>query len=128
MSEENINEEEENQAIEQIAKKILDSEMDEIIPIILTASLPFVYVFGELSRVVIGPYTVLLGKHEKSFDKYISMFEKRKNIRRLMNRIDELSEAKRENEKRRKKEAKKNGAEAEGKTYKLLQRLRKFKI
>ena len=99
MLEENIDEEEINEIVEKIAKNVVDIGMDEVIPILLAASYPFVYIFGELSRVIIWPYTVLLGKHEKSFNKYVSIFEKRKNIRKLMNRIDELSIAKRKNKK-----------------------------
>lgn len=117
-------EDEETQAIEYVSKKVLEIGMDEIVPIILAAMYPLVYIFGQLGRVIVEPYTVLLGNHESSFEKYVSIFEKRKNIRRLMDEIDGLSEAKRENERKRKKEASKN---REGsKTSNLWQRLKEF--
>lgn len=124
MLEDKIIEEEENQAIEYISNKVLESGLDEVVPILLAAMYPLCYILGQFGRVLIEPYTVLLGKHEKSFDKYVSIFEKRKNIRRLMDEIDELSDAKRENEKIRRKEAKKN---REGsKISNLWQRLKEF--
>lgn len=117
-------EDEETQAIEYVSKRVLDIGMDEVVPIILAGMYPLVYIFGQLGRIIVEPYTVLLGTHESSFEKYVSIFEKRKNIRRLMDEIDELSEAKRENERKRKKEASKN---SEGsKTSNLWQRLKEF--
>ncbi len=117
-------EDEETQAIEYVSKRVLEIGMDEVVPIILAAMYPLVYIFGQLGRIIVEPYTVLLGNRESSFEKYVSIFEKRKNIRRLMDEIDGLSEAKRENERKRKKEARKN---SEGsKTSNLWQSLKEF--
>ncbi len=124
MLEDKTIEEDENQAIEYISNKVLEIGMDEVVPILLAALYPLCYIFGQLGRVIVEPYTVLLGRHESSFEKYVSIFEKRKNIRRLMDEIDNLSDAKRENEKRRKKEANKN--REGGKISNFWQRLKEF--
>ena len=113
-------EDEETQVIEYVSKRVLEIGMDEVVPIILAAMYPLAYIAGQLGRVIVEPYTVLLGNHESSFEKYVSIFEQRKNIRRLMDEIDGLSEAKREKKRKRKKGASKN------KTSNFWQRLKEF--
>jgi hypothetical protein len=116
--------EEEERVLEGIARKIVDVDMEDFAPLLLGVTWPFVYIGGEMSRVFIGPYTVLLGKHESSFDKYVSILEKRMNILKLIKRVEELGEEKRAEEKRRKEEAKKSGTSKSGMLFGLWRRMK----
>lgn len=123
-----ISPEEEERVLEGIARKIVDIGLEDAAPLLLGVTWPFVYIGGEMSRVFIGPYTVLLGKHEGSFDKYVSILEKRKNILKLMKRVEKLGEEKRAEERRRKEEAKKDATSKGSKLSSLWERVKKFSL
>lgn len=125
MSYDEIPPEEQESVIEEVAKKLVDAGLDEIAALILPFGYPFAYIGGEMSRIFIGPYTVILGKYENSFDKYISIFEKRENIRKLINRIDILGDEKR---KEKKREAEKNGTVKRGLFSRLWEKLKSISL
>nr|MDO8135995.1 hypothetical protein [Candidatus Njordarchaeum guaymaensis] len=97
--------EEEDMVIEEIARKIVEIGMEDIAPWLLGMSYPLVYIGGQMTRVFVGPYAVLLGKREGSFEKYVSILEKRENILKLIKRIDKLGDEKRAEERKRKRKS-----------------------
>lgn len=86
-------------AIDEVAKKIVEYEMDLPATFFLGAFWPMSYICGQLIRVILSPYAAIFGR---SFDKTISIFEKSENIKKLIQRINVLEEIKREEEKKNK--------------------------
>jgi len=119
-----ISPEEVEEAIEKVARKIIDIGMGEVAVLALGLGYPFAYIGGQMGRVLISPYSVLFGKYEDSFNKYITIFEKRENIAKLINRLNDLIEEKREENKKRKEKAKNNGTAKRGRLSGLWDRLR----
>ena len=52
---------------------------------------PMAYIFGELGRFSVLPFTAILsGEERDSLHQYITVFEQKKNIEQLINSIQEL--------------------------------------
>lgn len=102
--------EEIDKVLENIARKVVDHEMELYARFLLAMSWPFAFIGGQLGRVFLSPYLFIFGDKESKVSKHIFIFEKKENIFKLIDKIDEFTEE-RENmkeEKRRKKEEDKN--------------------
>ena len=96
--------EREKEIIEEVAKKIVELETELPAKFFFGILFPAAYVVGELGRVFLTSFDVFPIKFE-----YLFIFEKRENIKTLMQRIDELVE-----EREMKKEEKKHQERKEG--------------
>lgn len=112
--------EEVDKVIDEVAEKIMNSGIEDAAILLLGISYPFTYMGGQFSRIFISPYSIFFGRHEESFNKYVSIFEKRENIRKLISKVEVLMEEKR----KRKKEE--DMDENEGRFSKLLKKIRNF--
>ena len=95
--------EETRQIIEKIAKTIVDREMDIPATMFIGTYRPVSYMGGQMLRFFIAAFTPLFG--DLPYE-YISVLEKSDNLKKLMKRIEELSEQ-RDLEKKKLKEEKK---------------------
>lgn len=89
--------------IEKTAEIILKYEMDVPAILFLGSFKPLVSLGGQLGRFFLGPLLPFMGERE---DAFIQTFEKRENIEKL---IDILEEAKKKEEERRKAEKEAKG-------------------
>lgn len=116
-----ISPEEVDLLIDEAAEKIMKSELEDAAILLLGISYPFTYMGAQFSRIFISPYSLFFGRHEESFNKYVSIFEKRENMRKLMNKVEVLMEDKR---KQKKEEDERNSDKGRG--SKLLRKIRNF--
>jgi len=93
-SEHEVSPEEVDKTVERIARKVVDSELELYARFLLAMSWPLVFVGGQLARVFIGPYLFIFGRRESTFYDYISIFENKDNVFKLINKIDEFTEEK----------------------------------
>ena len=78
----------ENDLIETVAKKIVDSGLDPIAMMILQTIKPISTIGGELAYFFLAPYLPLLD--EKGYD-FLDIFEKRENIEKLIINVERLN-------------------------------------
>jgi len=97
-SEHEVSPEEVDKTVEIIARKVVDSEIELYARFLLAMSWPLVFVGGQLTKVFIGPYLFILGRREDTFYDYISIFENKDNVFKLINKIDEFTEEKEKKE------------------------------
>ena len=83
--------EKENDFIEKVAKRIVDSELDPIAMMVLQTIKPVSTIGGELAYFFLAPYLPLLD--EKGYD-FLDTFEQRKNIEKLIVRVERLNKEK----------------------------------
>ncbi len=103
-----ITPEEEEQLIEQVAKKINEYGMDTAAILLLESSKPLVWVGGEMGRFFITPFIPIVSeKWGVKSEKFFLIFEKRSNIERLLKRVETLAI---ETDKKKKEENKKSGS------------------
>lgn len=88
--------EEVDKVLESIARKVVDREMEMYAKFILGMSWPLVFIGGQLGRVFISPYLFIFGDKENTVSKNIFLFEKKENIFKLIDKIDELTEEREE--------------------------------
>jgi len=81
----------EEELIEKIAQKIIDSDLDPIAIMFLNTIKPISNITGELGYFFLAPYLPILD--EKGYD-FIDTFEKRENIERIIKRVERLSKEK----------------------------------
>lgn len=91
-----FSEEEKNKLIEKIAKKIVEKRLEVPAIFFLESIKPVAFVGTQISYVIFAPFLYLLGP--ESFN-YLSVFEKREDIEKLLIKIEELSEAEKDKEK-----------------------------
>jgi transcriptional regulator of heat shock response len=92
MYNEDITEEERNKIIEYVAEKIIEYNIETISILTLESIKPLVYIGGEMSRMLIAPFLSIFGwELNKIGEKYITIFEKRDNINRLIKLIENKS-------------------------------------
>lgn len=97
-SEHEVTPEEVDKTVESIARKVVDSEIELYARFLLAMSWPLAYVGGQLAKVFIGPYLFIFGSRENTFYEYISIFENKDNVFKLINKIDEFTEERYEKE------------------------------
>ena len=85
-------EEKENELIEKIARSSIDRNLGTVAQIFLSSFGPLPSFAANLGMGIFGPYLELLG-----VDAYTALFRNRDNLQRIIDRIDELSEEKKEN-------------------------------
>jgi hypothetical protein len=85
-------EEKENALIEKIAKSSIDRNLGTIAQILLGSFGPLPSFAANLGMGIFGPYLELLG-----VDTYTALFRNRDNLQRIIDRIDELTDEKKEN-------------------------------
>jgi hypothetical protein len=103
-----ITPEEEEQLIEQVAKKINEYGMDTAAILLLESSKPLVWVGGEMGRFFITPFIPIVSeKWGVKSEKFFLIFEKRSNIERLLKRVETLAI---ETDMKKKEENKKSGS------------------
>jgi len=88
--------EEVDKVLESIARKVVDREMEMYAKFILGMSWPLAFIGGQLGRVFISPYLFIFGDKENTVSKNIFLFEKKENIFKLIDKIDELTEKREE--------------------------------
>jgi len=91
-SDEELTPEEVDKMLESIARKVVDREMEMFAKFILGMSWPFAFIGGQLGRVFISPYLFVFGDKENTVSKRIFIFEKKENIFKLIDKIDEFTE------------------------------------
>lgn len=90
----------ERELIEKVAKKIVDSDTEFFALMLLQTIKPVAWIAGELGFFYLAPFLPLL--EDKGYD-FLDTFEKRKNIERLIKRVEQLNKEK-EREKKKIKE------------------------
>lgn len=90
----------EDELIEKMAQHIVKRRLGLMAQIALETLSPVAWLGAELGMTILGPYLEFFG-----VEKVTALFRRRENLRRLMDRIDELEEEKI----RRKKEKAKKG-------------------
>ena len=97
-----ITPEEEEELIKKTAEKIHAQGFDVAAILFLESTKPLAYIGGNMSRLFIGPFLPALGeRYGLTGEKLIDVFEKKKNVEKLINLIEEMA---REDEKRKKEE------------------------
>lgn len=104
-----LTDEEVDEVIEKAAERIHQYKMETVAILTLESIKPMVYIGGELSRFAIAPFLPALGPaYNELGEKLLYVFEDRKNIEKLIVRLEEMV---REEEKQ--KEQKKKDEEEE---------------
>jgi hypothetical protein len=96
-----ITPEEEEELIVKTAEKIHAQGFDVAAILFLESTKPLAFIGGNMSRLFIGPFLPAFGEHGLTGEKLINVFEKKKNVEKLINLIEEMA---REDEKRKKEE------------------------
>jgi len=103
--------------IEKIAKKVVVKEMDFPALIFLGALRPVAYIGGQMTRFFLAGVAPLLGNMRYE---YISVLEQPDNVKKIMRRIDELREEKAERKKLEREERKENPPDKKRKWYHIF--------
>ena len=81
------------ETIDKVANLLVERGVGSVASFILEVNFPFVYIYGELGRFFMTPiFSILSRDDEETFHNHITIFEQRKNIRRLIQRIKEIEE------------------------------------
>lgn len=78
----------EEELLEKLAKKIVDSKLDTIVIFLLSSFGPMGRVWAQLARLYLQPLLILLGEYGELFLRVIQDPEK---VERLISKIEELS-------------------------------------
>lgn len=87
-----IDPEEAEEMIDKIARKIVEAGMETPAILTLETSKPMSWIGSQIGRVMIAPWFGVLGwdaMHKA--DAYMAIFEDRKNVEKLISRIEELA-------------------------------------
>ncbi len=85
--------EEEEITMRKLAEGIHNRKMDSLAIILLESFKPLSFMGAQMSRFLIQPYLFAFGEEiGVSSEKYLQIFEKRENVEKLLNFIDELNE------------------------------------
>jgi hypothetical protein len=114
---EDITQEEQDKVIEQVAEKIHEYKMETIAILSLESVKPLAYIGGEMSRVFISPFLPALGTELNVMgEKYITIFENRENIEKLIQLLEKKSkETKSKIKEKNEQKAKRNSKKSEEK-------------
>ena len=112
-----LTQQEEDELIEKVAKKIHEYGMDTAAILLLESSKPLVWIGGEMGRFFITPFVPIISDEwGMKSEKFFLTFEKRKNIENLMVRLEQLTKEDEEKKKKLKEERKLKKAEGSEKT------------
>lgn len=113
--------------LESVARKIVDHDMELYARFLLAMSWPLAFVGGQLGRVFLSPYLFVFGDKENTVSKRIFIFEKKENIFKLIDKIDEFTEERDNLKIQRKREKDRDKDEGDGtEKFDLWKRLRDF--
>lgn len=94
-----ISEEEEEELIEKVAEKIHEYEMETPAILYLESFKPLAYIGGQMGRLFVSPYLPALSKELGiKGEKILRVFEKRENVEKLIELLEEKSKEDREKE------------------------------
>jgi len=122
-SDEELPTEEVDEVLGQIAEKIVDRELELFARFLLGMSWPLAFIGGQMGRVFLSPYLFVFGDRENNVSKKIFIFEKKENIFKLISKIDELTEERYEEKKRKKEKDRRNGIKESGKLSTIWKKL-----
>jgi len=83
--------EEEEEVIERIARYIVNKRLELPAGILLLGLSPFTFIGAQWGRFFLSPYLSALGGMGEDGNRVISTFEKRSNVKKLRERIEELT-------------------------------------
>lgn len=75
----------EEEIIEKVARFVAKHRLGTLVSMVLETVMPISFIGSEITLMTLGPYLEFIG-----VDPYIALFRKRKNVRRLIQRIEEL--------------------------------------
>jgi len=90
LSEFDLTEEEERKLIDNIAKLVVDKGLEAPAILFLETTRPLSFIASQLAIVALGPFQWLF---QLEGPKYTSLFMKKENVSRIIERIDELSKS-----------------------------------
>lgn len=125
-SDEELPPEEVDEVLGRIAGKIVDHELELFARFLLGMSWPLAFIGGQMGRVFLSPYLFVFGDMENNVSKKIFIFEKKENILELISKIDELTEERYEEKKRKKEKDRRNGIEESGMMSKIWKKLKGY--
>ncbi len=91
MSEFELTEEEEQKLIDNVAKLVVDKGLEAPAIMFLETTRPLSFIASQLAIVALGPLQWLF---ETDGPKYTSLFAKKENVSRIIEKIEELSKSK----------------------------------
>lgn len=95
--------EEEEEMIRKIAEKVHNYGMDVAAVLFLESVKPLAYIGGQMGRVFVSPFLPAFGESiSTGGEKFLTIFEKRDNVEKLLNRIEELTKEEEDSKKRKK--------------------------
>lgn len=95
--EEELSEEEEERIINDIADRIHELGLETAAILFLETSKPLASIGGTVSRVFLWPFLPVFGEEADVYgQKFIEVFQRRKNVERLIQRVEELRGKKKE--------------------------------
>lgn len=107
--------EEEEEMINKIAEKVHNYGMDVAAILFIESVKPLAYIGGQMGRVFVSPFLPALGDSiSTGGEKFLTIFEKRDNVEKLLKRIEEISKEEEDLKKRQKAEEKASKAEKAG--------------
>jgi hypothetical protein len=93
-----LNEEEEDRMIDELANYIHVKGLETAAILFLESSKPLSMIGGGMSRLFVSPFLPIFGDEAEIFGgKMINLLEKRKNIEKLIKKIEEIKEEKKSN-------------------------------
>jgi len=99
----NITPEEEEALIETIAEHVHKNRLGDLAGIVLETATPLSFIGTQMGRFFLSPFLPVFGENfDANSEKILHVFERRANVERLIQRIDQLDheEKKRENERK----------------------------
>lgn len=88
----NIDAEEANDFIEKIAKKVVEIGMEAPAILALETARPLSFIGSQMGRALIAPWFGIFGWDAMTkADNYMEVFEDRKNVEKLVHRIEDLA-------------------------------------
>lgn len=103
----NITPEEEEELIETIAKHVHKNRLGDLAGIVLETATPLSFIGTQMGRFFLSPFLPVFGENfDANSEKILHVFEKRANVERLIQRIDQMGQEEKKREKERKEDEK----------------------
>lgn len=103
----NITPEDEEELIDTIAKHVHNNRLGDLASIVLETATPLSFIGTQMGRFFLSPFLPVFGENfDASSEKILHVFEKRANVEKLIQRIDQLDQDGKKREKERKEEEK----------------------
>ncbi len=108
-----VSPEETEEYINKIAEQVHKYGLDVAAILMIETAKPLSYIGGQMGRLFLSPFLPAFGEGiEIGGEKFLTIFEKRENVERLLQRIEELTKEEEEREKERKAQEKARREEA----------------